>query len=202
MDLREDNYKKIEKYLVEANFCLNKLNYRIENKFRLNICKFKYGVYVLDISDHENPVELAWYDTRPENNNGDFAGCWGVYMFPSGKIIASDMNKGLFILGFGNSVGITNLSNTAENFALKQNYPNPFNPATEISFSIPKNSDVSLKVFDLGGREIANLINENMNMGSYNVTFNAAKYNLSSGVYFYTLTAGEFKETKRMILIK
>src|SRR5690606_3618117 len=68
------------------------------------IAHYTAGVYVLDISDPENPVELAWYDTRPENNNGDFAGCWGVYMFPSGKIIASDMNKGLFILGFGNSV--------------------------------------------------------------------------------------------------
>lgn len=166
------------------------------------IAHYTAGVYVLDISDPENPVELAWYDTRPENNNGDFAGCWGVYMFPSGKIIASDMNKGLFVLGFGNSVGITNFSNTAESFKLKQNYPNPFNPSTEISFSIPKNSDVSLKVFDLGGREVADLISENMKMGSYSVSFDASKYNLSSGVYFYTLTAGEFKETKRMILVK
>ena len=166
------------------------------------IAHYTAGVYVLDISDPENPVQIAWYDTHPQNNNSDYAGCWGVYKFPSGKIVASDMNRGLFVLGFGNSVGITNNSSLVDGFELKQNYPNPFNPSTEINFSIPKSADVSLKIYDANGKEIAQLINGYMQSGSHSVTFETAKLKLASGVYFYTLTAGELSQTKKMLLVK
>jgi len=85
-------------------------------------------------------------------------------------------------------------------FVLHQNYPNPFNPSTTISFSIPYRSFVSLKVFDLLGREAALLINENQNGGNHSTTFNAA--NLPSGIYFYRLQAGSFSETKKLVLQK
>ena len=124
-------------------------------------------------------------------------------MFPSGKIIASDMNLGLFVLGFGNDVGVTNGNNEiVEGYELKQNFPNPFNPSTSISFTIPKTSDVKLSVYDLGGRLVAELVNERRPSGSYDVTFDAGKYGISSGAYFYTITAGEFKETRKMLLVK
>ena len=167
------------------------------------IAHYTAGVYVIDISDPENPTEIAHYDTHPINNNDSYAGCWGVYMFPSGKIIASDMNLGLFVLGFGNDVGVTNGNNEiAEGYELSQNFPNPFNPSTTISFTIPKSSDVKLSVYDLGGRLVAELVNDTRPSGSYDVTFDAGKYGISSGAYFYTITAGEFKETRKMLLVK
>jgi len=87
-----------------------------------------------------------------------------------------------------------------ESFLLKQNYPNPFNPTTNINFSIPKSGLVSLKVYDMVGKEVATLINEVKNAGNYLVGFNAA--NLPSGAYFYRLESGSFVETKKMLLIK
>jgi hypothetical protein len=85
-------------------------------------------------------------------------------------------------------------------FKIFQNYPNPFNPSTKISFVIPQRSNVSVKVYNITGTEIATLVNEVKDPGSYSVTFNAAK--LSSGVYFYKITAGKFSSVRKMILIK
>jgi photosystem II stability/assembly factor-like uncharacterized protein len=87
-----------------------------------------------------------------------------------------------------------------DNFKLRQNYPNPFNPSTTIRFSILLKSFVTLKVYDLLGRELGSLVNEEKPAGNYQVEFNAA--NLPSGVYFYRLEAGSFVETKKMILLK
>jgi chitodextrinase len=85
-------------------------------------------------------------------------------------------------------------------FKLYGNYPNPFNPTTSISFQIPSAELVKLKIYDMVGREVAVLVNENMEPGVYNVVFNAAS--LSSGSYFYRLEAGSNVEIKRMMLIK
>ena len=85
-------------------------------------------------------------------------------------------------------------------FALEQNYPNPFNPTTNIKFSIPTQGLVTLKVFNSLGKEVATLVNEVTNTGTYVVDFDAG--NLTSGVYFYRLQSDNFSETKRMILIK
>ena len=87
-----------------------------------------------------------------------------------------------------------------EKFSLSQNYPNPFNPSTVIAFNIAKQSFVSLKIFDILGREVKDIINSNLAAGSYNVDFNASE--LTSGIYFYTLTAEGFTDTKRMLLVK
>ncbi len=85
-------------------------------------------------------------------------------------------------------------------FALDQNYPNPFNPTTMIRYELPVASTVSLKVYDVLGREVATLVNERQEAGAYSVTFNANT--LSSGVYFYRLQAGNFVATKKMMLVK
>ena len=91
----------------------------------------------------------------------------------------------------------TEIPNT---YSLKQNYPNPFNPVTKISFDIPKKAFVTLKVYDILGKELAKLVNEDKSAGKYILDFNASS--LSSGVYFYKLEAGDFSETKRMIVLK
>jgi hypothetical protein len=85
-------------------------------------------------------------------------------------------------------------------FALEQNYPNPFNPATTIKFSLPERADVSLKVYDMLGREVAELINGVTEAGQHEVDFNAT--DLASGMYVYTIKAGEFTSSKKMMLLK
>ncbi len=85
-------------------------------------------------------------------------------------------------------------------FSLEQNYPNPFNPSTTIKYSIPKASFVTLKVYDILGREMTSLINEEKPAGIYEVKLNAV--NLASGVYFYRITAGNFVSTKKFIILK
>lgn len=90
--------------------------------------------------------------------------------------------------------------NVPDKFYLSQNYPNPFNPTTTIKFGLKKDALVEMKVFDVTGREVVTLINAQYRAGSHSIEFNGA--NLSSGVYFYRLTAGEFREIKKMVLIK
>ena len=86
------------------------------------------------------------------------------------------------------------------NFVLEQNYPNPFNPSTQIKFSIPKTANVKLIVTDILGREVAILVNDNLASGNYSVNFNAKS--ISSGIYFYTLITDNFKQSRKMILMK
>ncbi len=97
-------------------------------------------------------------------------------------------------------VGVEETGTLPEAYALSQNYPNPFNPTTVISFAIPEQADVTLKVFNLLGQEVATLMNGVRTAGTHEVNFNASS--LSSGVYFYTIKAGQFTSTKKMMLIK
>ncbi|MBS1515071.1 MAG: T9SS type A sorting domain-containing protein [Bacteroidetes bacterium] len=109
------------------------------------------------------------------------------------SIISSTQNGGL--------VSVSQISSEIpEHFSLKQNFPNPFNPVTSIKFDVKKSDFVSLKVYNMQGSEIKSLVNENMNAGTYEISFNAES--LPSGVYFYTLQASDFKETKKMMLVK
>ncbi|MCF8304998.1 MAG: DUF4623 domain-containing protein [Ignavibacteriales bacterium] len=87
-------------------------------------------------------------------------------------------------------------------FELAQNYPNPFNPSTTIKFGLPEKSNVSLRVFNSLGEEIATIINKEMEAGYHQVNFNTASYGLSSGVYFYRLESGSFVSIKKMVLLK
>ncbi len=86
------------------------------------------------------------------------------------------------------------------NYALYQNYPNPFNPVTKINFDIPKSSHVKLRIFDVLGREVAVLVNENMKPGKYEAEWNASQF--ASGVYFYEINTDDFRDVKKMILVK
>ncbi len=98
-------------------------------------------------------------------------------------------------------VGISSLgTEIPEKYNLYQNYPNPFNPTTNIKFDVPAASFTSLKVYDINGREVAELVNQNMQAGRYEYSFNAAS--LSSGIYYFKLVSGEFNQIKKMILIK
>jgi choice-of-anchor B domain-containing protein len=172
------------------------------------IAHYTAGIRVVDISNPLLPVEVAWYDTYKRDNTTDYLGCWGVFMFPSGKIIGSDTDSGLYVIktnltltGTGGQVSQIN----PDNFSLGQNYPNPFNPATVINYEIPSNvkserSNVKLVIYNNLGKEVNTLVNAAQSAGNYEVKFDGS--NLPSGIYFYRLTAGDFSETKQMTLLK
>jgi hypothetical protein len=140
----------------------------------------------------------------PANNE------WGtkIFQIPAGTnqvrfTALSAFGNNLFIddITSGPSTGTgTPLTLTPDKFELKQNYPNPFNPTTKISFSIPKSSFVTLKVYDMLGKEVAQLVNQELTANYYSFDFNGA--NLASGVYFYKLESASFTDVKRMMLIK
>ena len=97
--------------------------------------------------------------------------------------------------------GINNGNQSAYQYNLYQNYPNPFNPSTSIEFFLPKQSAVTLKVYDIVGKEIATLIsNDKRKEGFHQINFDGS--NLSSGIYYYKINAGEFTDIKKMMLVK
>jgi len=95
---------------------------------------------------------------------------------------------------------VTNDPVIPSKYSLEQNYPNPFNPVTNIRYNLPKNSFVTLKIYDIMGREVQTLVNENKNSGTYEARFDAS--NLPSGMYFCKMTAGDFSAQNKMLLIK
>jgi len=112
--------------------------------------------------------------------------------------VVSDISDGVFTIDI--ITGLETEEGIPSEFDLSQNYPNPFNPATTITYSIPKESQVSLKIYDIMGREVAELVSGKQSAGSYNAEFDAASF--ASGTYFYKLTAGEFVSVKKMVLLK
>ncbi len=155
------------------------------------------GAIVLDITDPVNPVEIAWLKTTA---------CWQVYYFNSGKIIASDIYDGLYVLKTLDPISVNNNRTPAEGFSLSQNYPNPFNPVTKFKFNIPQNETTHrfvttrLKIFDALGREIVILVNQQLQPGTYEADWDASAF--PSGVYYYRLESGSYTETRKMVLLK
>jgi hypothetical protein len=114
----------------------------------------------------------------------------------------------LFVSTFGGSIyrvdqtltSVQNQMSVPHAFALDQNFPNPFNPTTTISYSVPKTAHVTLKVYDLLGKEVAVIVNELQDAGPHQTRFDASIF--PSGVYFYRLKTGEYMQTRKLVLIK
>ena len=129
----------------------------------------------------------------------------GLVVF-NNNVYAATYGSAIWKRGFTETIGIRNISSEIpSSYSLYQNYPNPFNPVTKIKFSLPSNvksetSNVKLDVYDILGKEIATLVDEQLPPGSYEVTFDGSDY--ASGVYFYKLKAGDYSNTKRMLLVK
>ncbi len=144
--------------------------------------------------------------SRVNQSTGVLAPCVTGYMFngitSGGSVVyAGSGPANIWYNGSSLTTGINPISVTVpERYTLSQNYPNPFNPITKINFSIPKNNLVTIKVYNSLGKEVAMLVNGTYSAGEYEVSLNGAS--LSSGVYFYKITAGEFTETKKMLMTK
>jgi len=163
--------------------------------------KFTIGTwYAYDVVKKQIVDSLKWNFVDP--NKPDER--------PRGLAFSND-GKTAYIAQFATSVGmvqkltftgsdVEKLDEIPTGYDLSQNYPNPFNPTTNIKFSIPKEGFVTLKVFNTLGQEVASLVNDFKSAGSYQVDFDAK--NLSSGVYVYTLSVGNYKISKKMMLMK
>lgn len=175
------------------------------------------------MSDVKSPSSMIWEFTVEHNisNPTELVLQWDIGEVPNDvNLILTDLKTGSSVdmrgrseIKFTENPGVKRLfkvSGTIVNvekdnlipkeFALYQNYPNPFNPETIIEFNIPKRTFVKLTIYDILGREIKVLINEEINPGKYAVKFNAS--NLPSGIYFYRLDAGEFSDIKKMVFVK
>jgi cell wall-associated NlpC family hydrolase len=178
---------------------------------------FQFGqTYAVDYPDEINTYGGSSVMLRYSNNKVagiQYTGTFGTSVV-AGKVmyiafpLETTANDTVFNTVINKSMsdflGLSAIQNNNENsaltFSLSQNYPNPFNPSTSISFSLARTSQATLKVFDVLGKEIAVLVNEEKPAGKYKVSFNAA--NLPSGIYFYNLRAENFTETKKFILLK
>jgi hypothetical protein len=172
-------------------------------------------------------VNLNW-TTATESNNAGFDierkstvnGEWSMignvvgngtsttphsYLFVDRGLNSGKYNYRLKQIDFNGNFAYFNLSNEVgigipTKYELAQNYPNPFNPTTKINYDIPFDAKVSIKLFDVSGREVATLVNNIQTAGYYTINFNGS--NLASGVYFYRLTANDFVESKMMMIVK
>lgn len=159
---------------------------------------------VIDVEAQAYPITLSW-ELNPENGiTYSFIGDSGL-----GKI--SDIKSGFGKVSFNqirnNKIHLfasaekkNNSVNHPTVYSLMQNYPNPFNPTTMIKYTLPKVSDVALIIYDILGSEVATLVNEQQQPGSYEVKWDAS--NVSSGIYFYQLKTKDYVDTKKMILLK
>jgi hypothetical protein len=122
-------------------------------------------------------------------------------LIANGYIFAGCSWRSPFRCSLSEIIGVQNISTKIPSvYSLSQNYPNPFNPTTVINFQLPGNNYVTLKVFDLMGREVQILVNESLKPGAYEVSFDGS--HLTSGVYFYRLTTDNYTETKQMVLVR
>jgi photosystem II stability/assembly factor-like uncharacterized protein len=175
------------------------------------------GLFFLD-------ADTGWIGCKFANISGDYGiilytnnggSSWTTQSLPVSNdarpysIFFSDANNGWYtsesyMIGHTTNGGVTGVGESNNSipsgYSLSQNYPNPFNPSTAITYQLLTFGYVSLKVYDLLGREITTLVNEKKSAGLYSVTFNASE--IPSGVYFYRLQAGNFTETKKLVLLR
>jgi hypothetical protein len=169
-----------------------------EGNATINNVSSSNGVFTVEsfpTSIAQNTFAYARVKFKPNANNQTFTSLI--------TISSSDTVKTVNLTGYSNSqtAGIATLSTQIpDKFALSQNFPNPFNPTTKINFAVPYRSYVSLKVFDMNGREVSALVNNTLQAGTYQYDFDGSS--LTSGTYFYKLETSDFTSTKKLILIK
>jgi hypothetical protein len=149
-----------------------------------------------------------WTTTIPHQSSGKTVYYYITARTENGKYFSKPITapRGHWKFNVGGPTGISgNNGEVPDKFMLYQNYPNPFNPVTKIKFGVPSSNgiekqNIRLIIYDILGREISQLVNEKLNAGSYEYEFDASS--LPSGIYFYKLSAGNYSETRKMILLK
>jgi len=207
-------------YIRSTNFGADwsaetRLTFNAADVYRPSISSFQEKVH-LTWSDLRNPeLEVFYLRSMDNGNNWEAEDSLSSFPVNSEESRVSAFEGNVFVVWADFPLGgiseiifrrytspapVNNETNPPTEFDLYQNYPNPFNPYTTIEYQIPEISLVTLKVYDVLGNEITTLVNEEKPAGSYEVEFDATT--LPSGVYFYRLQAGDFFETKKMVLMK
>ena len=154
--------------------------------------------------DIERSLNSQWTKVGNVSGNGTST-ITNNYSFTDRNLASGNYSYRLKQIDYNGNFEYFNLSNEVNvgipsEFELSQNYPNPFNPSTSINFNLPVDGKVSIRLFDMSGKEVAVLVNEVKSAGYYSVNYNASS--LSSGVYFYAITANNFTATRKMLLVK
>ena len=180
---------------------LTRINNSIYAKTKMEYSWDSVNVLVSNDTNYYSKIALSSTNVVPSS------ACFRMwYVFEKNL---SPTEKGIFGISFTTcAMNIRKINGVAKDYSLSQNYPNPFNPVTKIKFdvaNIPRwrgegGWTTTLKVFDIMGREVQTLVNETLQPGTYEATFDGS--NLTSGVYFYQLTSGNYKETKKLLLLK
>ena len=160
--------------------------------------KYVYGDYV------SGNIWTLEYDGGNVSNTLLFPTNYNISTFAvdqENDLYFADYSSGKIYKFTGTPTDIEN-NTLPDKFELKQNYPNPFNPETSIEYKVGSIEFVSLKIYDVIGKEVVTLVNELQRPGIYSVRLSAIDYQLSSGIYFYKLIAGNFSQTKKMLLLK
>ena len=155
------------------------------------------GLRIIDVSSPSSPQEVGFFDTDGE--------AFGVTV-NGNYVYVADGDNGMYIIQ-NDLLVVSNDEDLSlpKSFVLHQNYPNPFNPTTTIQYHLPQRSDVQITVYDLLGREMTTLVSEYQDAGFKSVIWNATNDQgqpVSAGVYFYQVRAGDYLQTKKMILLK
>jgi photosystem II stability/assembly factor-like uncharacterized protein len=166
------------------------------NNSKLYLVATSTGVYSTEILDGMNTV---WSLEAP-SLIGNVVVETIAGRSSDGVVVVATHGRGAFMGKITGAVSVNDNANIPTSYSLSQNYPNPFNPSTSIRYSIPKESNVKLVVYDAAGREVSLLVNGKQNAGNYSVQFNAQ--GLASGVYYYRVSAGNYSNSKKMILLK
>jgi len=186
-------FQKLKKAKGYLGFPLGKYQSLSDGVLRRD---FDYGVVFCNLSPYDFNISISDTLKRIKGkqdtvaNNG--APVIGSFLLPK--------NDGIILLRNNKLTGIGSEGNLPVRFALYQNYPNPFNSSTKIKYSIPNSAKVSIKVYDVLGKEVTTLMNEFQNTGTHEIEFDASK--LSSGLYFYRIISGIYSETRKMILLR
>lgn len=167
------------------------------NQFNILVCGENGSLFLFKQGENFG-YQLNSYTNRNLNSIASYRDGNEVHIWVAGD--GMTLLYGKFLT---TNVETSNPTNTYF-YVLHQNYPNPFNPKTKIKFQVPKDGLTTLKVYDLLGREITTIVNEDLKAGEYEYEFDASKNNstISSGMYFYQLKCGEFVQTKKMIFLK
>ncbi|MCY7361419.1 MAG: T9SS type A sorting domain-containing protein [Ignavibacteria bacterium] len=182
-----------------SNFSAEKYNNNVKLNWSTVTESNNSGFEIERLSGNYNWERIGYV-----NGNGTTSTPYN-YSYNDNNLISGIYNYRLKQIDFNGNFEYFNLRNevileSPVSFNLKQNYPNPFNPVTKIDFDIPNDGFVSIKLFDVGGREIKSIVNEFKNAGYYSVQLDASS--LPSGVYFYRLESGNFTSTKKITLLK
>ncbi|MFO7445119.1 MAG: T9SS type A sorting domain-containing protein [Ignavibacteriaceae bacterium] len=215
-NIKDDTLVSNEGYYYIEFDQFGKMDYQIQSR-GFNPADSTWEIYnelICDYDEYGNILNMGEIVRYHYDNNGNLDTLTNThailsgYMGAKGKIVDSYGNNitfpefylmtNFYYSGFVTGVDGGKLNDL--NYNLSQNYPNPFNPVTSITYSLPKSGMVTLKIYDMLGKEIAVLVNEEKQSGIYKATWNAS--DIASGVYFYKITSGEYSKTNKMLLLK